>query len=331
MATAKAATSKTNEQAMAVPQNNSERFTAKILQEFGNGTSTVAELTDSQKRIIGGYFIGVDRALKKAEEDRVRKNEKNKDHSYDNTLPVTWNTINMPDLAMDLVHYAKMGLDMQQDNMLVPVPYKNNKTGKYDITLMEGYNGKRYIAEKYAIDPPTDITVELVYSTDIFRPIKKSAVNKIEHYEFEISNPFQRGDCIGGFAYIQFKDPSKNRLIIMSVADIEKRKPRYAAAEFWGGMKWEDGKQVQTDGWKEEMYRKTLMREACSSKYIVVDPAKIDDEYQYLKAREARIAEAEAQAEIDENANKIVLDVDLPEEDSSIPATIDTNTGELDF
>ena len=114
-------------------------------------------------------------------------------------------------------------------------------------------------------------------------------------------------------------------------ADIEKRKPRYAAAEFWGGMKWEDGKQVQTDGWKEEMYRKTLMREACSSKDIVVDPAKIDDEYQYLKAREARIAEAEAQAEIDENANKIVLDVDLPEEDSSIPATIDTNTGELDF
>lgn len=267
----------------------SERFMEKIVKEFGQGTSIDANLTDTQKRIVGGYFIAIDRALKEADSRRKQ----------DNNLPIIWNNVNLNDLAPDLVHYARIGLDMTQDNMLFPIPYKNNKSGKYDITLMEGYNGRRYIAEKYAIDPPKDIRCELVYSTDTFRPIVKSATNKVENYEFEINNAFNRGEIVGGFAYLEFNDPTKNKLIIMTVADIEKRKPKYASPQFW-------------NEWKTEMYKKTIIREACSSKYIVVDPTKIDENYQYLKMREARFAEQEAQAEIDENANRII--VDIPDE-----------------
>lgn len=272
----------------------SERFTNAIVKEFGNGTSIDASLTDVQKRIVGGYFIGIDKALKDAEARRQPDK---------NNLPCIWQNINMNDLAPDLVHYARLGLDMAQDNMLTPIPYRNNKTGKYDITLMEGYNGRKYIAEKYALEPPKDIRVELVYSTDTFRPILKSNTNKIETYEFEITNVFNRGNIVGGFAYLEFADATKNKLIIMTVADIEKRKPKYAADQFWVT-------------WKAEMYKKTLMREACSSKYILVDPSKIDDNYQYLKMREAKFAEQEAQAEIDENANTIV--VDIPDDEEAI-------------
>lgn len=296
-----------------VKPNAAERFTAKVMKEFG---STVGEIqvTDYQRQLVQGYFIAIDRALKSAEEERLRKNEKNKDHEkYDNNLPVTWGNVNLNDLALDVVHYARMGLDMMQENHLFPIPYKNNKTGKYDMTLMPGYNGIQYIAEKYAVEPPLAVTVELVYSTDTFRPIKKSAENRVENYDFAINNAFDRGEIIGGFGYIEYADPVKNKLVIMTKKDIEKRKPKYASANFWGGKQkvWENGKQVdqETDGWYEEMCLKTIKREIYSAKHIPRDPKKIDDNYQYMKMREARIAELEAQDIIDANANGMVIDV----------------------
>ncbi len=296
-----------------VKPNAAERFTAKVMKEFG---STVGEIqvTDYQRQLVQGYFIAIDRALKSAEEERLRKNEKNKDHEkYDNNLPVTWGNVNLNDLALDVVHYARMGLDMMQENHLFPIPYKNNKTGKYDMTLMPGYNGIQYIAEKYAVEPPLAVTVELVYSTDTFRPIKKSAENRVENYEFAINNAFDRGEIIGGFGYIEYADPVKNKLVIMTKKDIEKRKPKYASANFWGGKQkvWDNGKQVdqETDGWYEEMCLKTIKREIYSAKHIPRDPKKIDDNYQYMKMREARIAELEAQDIIDANANGMVIDV----------------------
>ena len=45
----------------------------------------------------------------------------------------------------------QQGKEMMQENHLFPIPYKNNKTRKYDVNLMPGYNGIRYIAEKYAV------------------------------------------------------------------------------------------------------------------------------------------------------------------------------------
>lgn len=318
-----------------------EKFTDKVLREFGGSVGTI-QVTDYQRQLIQGYFIAIDRALKMAEEERQRKNANNKDHKYDNDLPVSWNTVNLNDLALDVVHYARMGLDMMQDNHLFPIPYKNNKTQKYDMTLMLGYNGIQYIAEKYALEPPIAVTIELVYSTDTFRPIKKSAGNKVEAYEFIINQPFDRGQVVGGFGYIEYADCAKNQLVIMTLRDIEKRKPRYASANFWGGTQkvWENGKQVeqQTEGWFEEMCLKTIKREVYSAKHIPRDPKKIDDAYQYMKMREAKIAEMEAQAEIDANANAIIIDTaqpvqpqpaSLPEPQERPTLKFDRETGEV--
>jgi len=295
----------------AQPQNMSERFTAMVMKEFGSTFGT-PELTGYQWRLARGYFIAIDRALKTAEEERLRKDANNRDHNYDNNLPIIWENVNLNDLARDVVHYARMGLDMMQDNHLFPIPYKNNKSQKYDITLMPGYNGIQYIAEKYAVEKPKAVTIELVYSTDTFAPIKRSASNAVESYEFTINNPFDRGEVIGGFGYIQYADPAKNELILMTKKDIEKRKPHYASANFWGGMQkvWENGKQVekQMEGWYEEMCLKTIKREVYSAKHIPRDPQKIDDAYQYMKLQEARIAELEAQKIVDAYANSERID-----------------------
>lgn len=326
-----------------VKPNMAERFTAKVMKEFGSNVGA-PQITDYQRQLIQGYFIAIDRALKAAEEERLRKNANNKDHNkYDNPLPVSWETVNLNDLALDVVHYARMGLDMMQDNHLFPIPYKNNKTQKYDMTLMLGYNGIQYIAEKYAVETPVAVTIELVYETDTFRPIKKDSSNRVESYEFTINSPFDRGKVVGGFGYIEYADPLKNELVIMTLHDIEKRKPKYASANFWGGTQkvWENGKQVETetDGWYEEMCLKTIKREVYGSKHIPRDPKKIDDAYQYMKMREAKIAEMEAQAEIDANANGVIIDTTgaapeapaaLPEHDDGItlPQT-DPKTGEI--
>lgn len=300
----------------------SERFTAKVLKEFGENVAGPAVVTDLHRSLIQGYFIAIDRALAVAEENRVRKNAKNTDPKFNNDLPVVWANVNLTDLAIDLMHYAKLGLDMQGDNMLFAIPYKNNKRNLYDVVLMEGYNGIRLIAEKYAVETPKNVVVEVVYSTDVFKPCKKDRTHPVESYEFEIANPFDRGEIVGGFAYLEFDDPAKNRLIMMSMHDINKRKPASASPEFWGGTKtvWENGKktEVQMEGWLDEMVRKTLIREAYSSKYLPRDPYKVDEVYRTIQAREYEYAKIAADAEIKELANTVDINPDTGEVDAPI-------------
>lgn len=288
--------------AATIPQANmSERFMNKVLQEF-SGSVGEFQITDYQRQLIQGYFIGVDRALKTAEAERIRKNERNNNHEYDNKVPVTWANVNMADLALDVVHYARLGLDTMQANFITPIPYLNNKTNQYDVNLMLGYNGIKYIAEKYALEPPRAVTIELVYQSDNFRPYKRGRDNDVEGYDFEITNPFDRGKIVGGFGYIEYSDARKNELVIMSMKDIEKRKPPYASPNFWGGgtrKEWQtvNGKrqqvEVEVEGWLDEMCRKTLIREVYSPKHILLDPRKVDENYQYMRQREAQLQAAQ--------------------------------------
>jgi recombination protein RecT len=311
----------------AVELNFSERFTNKVVSEFGSKAGAL-RINDYQRMLIQGYFVGINRALEKAEEERVRKNENNRDHKYDNNLSVTWNNVNMQDLALDVVHYARIGLDMMQENHVSPIPYKNKKTDKYDITLMPGYNGIRYIAENYALVKPKSVIIDLVYSNDVFKPIKKSISHPIEAYEFEITNPFDRGEIIGGFGYIEYEESSKNELIIMTMKDIMKRKPQYASANFWGGQstEYKNGKKetVEKEGWLEEMCRKTLVREVYSAKHIPRDPRKIDENYLYMHQKESKLQEAEEAVhnEINVTANSIPIEsVALPASKNEVNVT----------
>lgn len=283
----------------------SERFTNLVIKEY-NQTGKY-EPTDHEKQLIRNYFIAIDQTLAKAEAERLRKNQNNSDPRYNNDLPYDWNHLNLPQLAQDLAHYARVGLDMKQDNTLFPIPYKDNKAQKYTMTLMEGYNGIKLQAVKYALEPFKSVTVEVVYENDHFRPVKKDSRSPIESYEFEIVNPFDRGKPIGVFGYIEYADPAKNRLVVFSEKDVMKRKPKYASPEFWGGEKTvhENGRATKTvlEGWLPEMFEKTMKREIYGSKQMPRDPAKIDESYEYIRKREQQYADAIIEAEIVENAN----------------------------
>ncbi len=313
----------------------SQRFTQMITREFSEAAGPV-NITPHQRNLIQGYFVRINSTLAKAEEERLAKNARNGDHKFDNPVPYTWDHCNLEALKFDLVQAARIGYDMREANHLFPIPYFNKRTGKYDIALMPGYNGIIYEANKYAIDRPVSVTAELVYKTDEFRPLKKDADHPVETYEFEIRQPFDRGEIVGGFAYIEFKERAKNKLVIFTLADILKRKPATASAEFWGGKGtvWENGKKVEREleGWTPEMYIKTILRAAHGAKYIPRDPRKVASaEYDYMKEREADFAAIAAQAEIRDNTASVEVDFDeVNEPDQMGPGGADEPEPETD-
>lgn len=305
-----------NEQAITKKEpTQSERFMTKVINEFGSNVGEVA-LTSFQKRLAQNYFIALDSVLKSTEEKRLKKSEK-----YRDALAVTWANVNMDKLARDVVAYARIGFDPSQPNHINLIPFKNNNTNKYDIGFIEGYRGLELKSVKYGLDVPDHVTVELVYSNDYFVPIKKDVNHPHEGYEFEIKNPFDRGTILGGFYFHSYtKTPEKNKLVMMTIKEIEKRKPDHASPEFWGGEKdkWDNGKKVgkeKVDGWYEKMCWKTVYRAAHSD--ITIDSQKIDDDYLRLKQMESDFAESEVNQEIKENANKNVIDITPPNDTGS--------------
>lgn len=327
------------QQPIATP---SQRFTSLVVKEYGMATASPIELTDKQKRLVQGYFVIIDRVLADAEVKRLSKNSSNSDPRYNNNIPYDWQHVNMADLALDAVHAARMGLDMQEEAHLFPIPCTNKKKGCYDITFLTGYAGKQYKATKYALVPPKSVTIEVVYSTDIFKPYKKSKTNPCDTYEFEITNPFSRGDIVGGFGYIEYEDATSNELVIMGLETIKKR-AQMGSPEFWGttmtgkqSTVWENGRKVtkDVDGWSDEMVRKTIVREVYSKKHIPIDPAKIDDDYQHFAEREVVYAQAEIDAEAADAGNTNPVDIpqetpqELPQAPVEVEATTDTTSAE---
>ena len=286
----------------------SERFMEKVISIFSSGVGEIA-VTDFQKRLMQNYFMAADAALRAAEEKRKKKT-KNQD-----PLPVIWANVDMEQLAWDAVAAARVGLDPAQKNHIALVPFKKNSIDKYGIGFIEEYRGIELKATKYGLDVPDGVVVELVYSTDTFKSFKKDRNNAIDSYEFQINNDFDRGGIIGGFYYHLFLNaPEKNKLVVMTLKDILKRKPTYASTEFWGGEKdvYVDGKKTgkkeHIEGWFEKMCYKTVYRAAYND--ITIDSQKIDDDYMRLKQLEESMVEANVTHEIEENANTTPIDVE---------------------
>lgn len=317
----------TNEVVKAEP-TMSERFVAKVLSEFGTNVGDI-DLTNFQKRLAQNYFISIDSALRSAEEKRKKK-KTNQD-----PVAVTWQNVDMKQLSTDVVAVARIGLDPAQKNHINLIPFKDNATGKYGIGFIEGYRGIELKAKKYGLEQPDHVIIELVYSTDKFKSIKKDRNNIYETFEFEITNEFDRGTIVGGFYYhVYSQNPEKNKLVVMSIKDIEKRKPRYASAEFWGGEKdkWDNGKKVGkevVEGWYDKMCWKTIARAAYND--ITIDSQKIDSDYMRLKQIESSFKEAEVMMEIDTNANSEFIDVDATVTVESESSPVDAPVNGPDF
>lgn len=268
-----------------VEKTHSERFTEMVVREFAGAAGSVA-LTNHQQRLVQNYFITIDQMIKTAEEKRLKKSEK-----YRDALPVTWANVNMEQLALNVVASARIGYDPALRNHISVMPFKNNTTNKYEVVFVPGYRGLELMGKKYGYEVPDNIIVKLVFSNEKFTPIYRDKDNDIESYTHKPSaNPFEPGDVVGGYYYYAYtKEPEKNKLVFFNLHEIEKRKPRYASVEFWGGEKdvyegdRKAGKEI-VEGWRNEMLWKTIYRAAYSN--ITIDSQKIDDDYIKLSINE---------------------------------------------
>lgn len=257
----------------------SERFTQAVVKEF-EGSVGKMDLTSYQQKLINNYFIKLDQSLALAETKRMKTPEDKRE-----SLSYTWENININALAMQVVPLASVGLDPLQPNHVNLIPYKNGHTNKFDITPIIGYRGTALKAIKYGLDSLEDVIVEVVYSNDIYKEIKKDANNKQDSYIFEVVSPFDRGEIIGGFYYHKYANSKSNLIKSFNLKQIEKRKPKYASAEFWGGEKdvWQGGKKVgkeQVEGWFDEMVYKTIYKAAYNN--VIIDSQKIDAQFAKL-------------------------------------------------
>lgn len=263
-----------NEKKEIAVKSQSERFTEAVIKEFTSEVG-VPQVNQFQRRLIQNYFMKLNGNLKDAEKKRMMKTEATRD-----AVPVTWENINMQKLAEDVVSFSMVGLDPAQKNHVNLIPYKNNLTKKYDVTFITGYKGTELIAMRFGMDIPDNVVVELVYETDTFKVHKKNRNNTIEGYDFEVNEPFKRGEIIGGFYAYEYSNPLKNKVVFFPLDEILKRKPAYASPEFWGGekTKYKDGKpdgKEKIDGWYKEMCYKTVYRAAFGA--ITIDSEKIND------------------------------------------------------
>jgi recombination protein RecT len=253
----------------------SQRFTEAVMREYKNNIGEV-EITHFQKKLINNYFIKLDSVLKDAEIKRASNSGQ-----YAESVPVVWANINMNKLAFDVVGFSSVGLDPLQPNHINLIPYKIKHTGVYDITGILGYRGTEMKSKKFGLNFPDDVVVELVYSTDKFKIHKKDRNNKVEGYDFSVTNEMKRGEIVGGFYYHEFHEtPWKNKVVFFTVAEIEKRKPKYASPEFWGGQKdvykngSKTGEKETVEGWRTEMLRKTVYKAAYND--VTIDSQKIE-------------------------------------------------------
>lgn len=292
----------------------SERFTNMVIQEFASNAGEI-ELTSFQKKLCQNYFIVLDSTLKEAESRRMQKGEQ-----YRDALAYTWENVNMQKLAVNVIAYSSVGLDPIQPNHISLVPYKNPSTNKYDFTFIIGYKGTEIKAVKYGLDVPSSVTVELVRKNDAFKEMKKDIKTPVENYVFEITDSFNRGEIIGGFYFHNFsKNSEKNKIKTFTLADIEKRKPKSAPVEFWGGEKdeWKNGQKtgnkIEIEGWFEEMAYKTIYKAAYNA--ITIDSQKIDEHYLAIIQNERDFTSEKIQSEITEKANKEPLSIDIDSEE----------------
>ncbi|HET9028033.1 MAG TPA: recombinase RecT [Trueperaceae bacterium] len=295
-------------QALAKPKATlSERFLADVerqfLAEMGRGT----QFTALEQRLVQHMYLSVDQALKAAEEKRTKGwTEEKLATAADDPRAFTWHHVDRQKLALDTVHRVSLGLDALIPNHIWPIAYFNSAKGLYDIDLRVGYIGRDYVTRRFAMDTPIDIAYELVYSTDTFKALPRSSSREVEGYEFEITNPFNRGDIVGGFGYIVYDDPRKNRLVLVTKRDFDRARAA-SKSDFW----------TKND---VEMHLKTVYHRVVGK--MTLDPAKVNVEVLASVLEDDRdvvdVAHVEVEVAHRNVANRQLVDVQ--------PATVDVES-----
>lgn len=271
---------KTSEVPVVADTALSLRFTNMVVKEFSAISGRHTALDESQKRLAQHLFVKIDASLQDLEKKRQDKDDKK--------TPIVWGNINMTKLALDAMYRIELGLDALIPNHISVIPYFNSRMKKYDIDLRIGYVGKDYYRRQVAIDPPKDIRYELVHTNDVLTVFMKSRKNTVEDYEFDVPKPFDRGEVKGGFAYIVYDEPTKNKLILLGMDAFKRAESAAQSKDFWNRD-------------REAMQYKTIVNRATDK--LQIDPKKVNAAFLAVENDDSTDAGI-VQSQIEDKANK---------------------------
>lgn len=275
----------------------SVRFLSDVEKQFAAQLGQGPRFGEFEKRLTQHMYICVDQALKEAEAKRQKKlNAKELENADEHKRAYSWFSIDRQKLAIDTVHRVNLGLDALLKNHVSPRMYWNSKKEMYDVTLGIGYDGKDFIARKYAADPVLDIRYKLIHEGDTFEALFADADNPYDTYRYkpkDVTNPSMK--VVAGYGYIVREDPRKNRLVVVTTRDFE-RSEKAGGDEFWRGNPW-------------EMRYKTIVHRTTDK--VPLDPTKVHAASLAAIQADETLADP-LTAEIVTNANQLPVDVAAP-------------------
>jgi recombination protein RecT len=288
----------------------SEKFVARIEKQFAAELGSPVSWTPIQRTLAQHLYVRCDQALIDAESRRQSNRNKTSDP------PITWANVDMTKLTMRAVHCVALELDAYAKNQLFFVPYLNKRTGKYDVDIRIGYAGEDHCSRKFALDEIVDIRYQLVYKGDAFGIHTND--HGVEVYTYQPADYFEPGPVIGGFGYVMYADPRKNRVIPIARREFDKAQRAAQGTEFWGGpqARWENGKRVEgefDEKFYNEMCYKTIVHRV--NKTIPKDPTRVNMAVlDQMTSESVDAVDAEFATEIEDRANATPLA--LPEANS---------------
>ena len=105
--------------------------------------------------------------------------------------------------------------------------------------------------------------------------IKRNGEGRKESFEFNVPEPFNRGEVVGGFGFIMYEDDRKNKIITVDRKYLKKIQSTAQSNQFWGK-------------WSEEMQKKTVAHR--TSEAVPVDPRKVHDSFYKVQEEDSLFA-----------------------------------------
>jgi len=272
--------SKEKEETQLQEQTVSERFVSMVERQWKAEIGQAVQMDDYKRTLAQHLFLHADRVLKELNQKRKTSHKE-----------LCWQNVNMNKTALDAVHRVNLGIDALQPNHVNVIPYYDSKLEQYNLDLRLGYEGKHYVHKTLALEPPEQIIYQLVHETDLFTPLMKNENREVESYEFEIKNPFNRGEIVGGFGYIVHKEKTKNKLVLVSREEIDKARKQAKTDDFWN-------REFEKMAYKTVVYR-TL-------KHVPLDPRKVN--YSSYAVVESQDQDMQVIEEKQREANKTHID-----------------------
>lgn len=168
------------------------------------------------------------------------------------------------------------------------------------LTLQRSYFGAMHIAK--TVDPNiADIVAEVIYEGQTFKYAKKNGHNYIVEHQMQLGD--DKKPIVGAYCQVLYKDGTESATV-MSIDEIMSawtKSPTHPIDQ--NGELKATSTHAQFTG---EMAKKTVINRACKS---IINSSSDDSLLiEAFRQTDADIAEAEAQEEIEANANTIIIE-----------------------